>query len=349
MNPAELRRVPSDLLLTAVRQTLVHERRWMVDFLATLSEIDARRLYLMAGAPDLFRYLVEKLGIAEPSASKRIAAARVMRRFPAAGSMLLSGETHLSGIYLVAKRLNDDNASSLLESLKGKTRNQVEEQMARLFPEEEKRPWVRPLPPLPSAAPPIAEVVIPDPRPASSPAPMSPPLQTTAPLFSTAPSSAIQAPLGEGNQRTFLNADAIRLAVTVQRETYDILERLVRLSPGQPLAKILHDAVCLLEQKKNPALRAERAQARTVHVREPLPAALRHQIFNRDKAQCTFVGPDSVRCPARENLHIDHIIPVAKGGTNHPANLRLRCAGHNLWGAIEEFGLKFMNEKMSEK
>jgi 5-methylcytosine-specific restriction endonuclease McrA len=41
-------------------------------------------------------------------------------------------------------------------------------------------------------------------------------------------------------------------------------------------------------------------------------------IFVRDGAAC-------VHCGADEDLTIDHIIPVAAGGTDDPANLQVLC------------------------
>jgi 5-methylcytosine-specific restriction endonuclease McrA len=60
--------------------------------------------------------------------------------------------------------------------------------------------------------------------------------------------------------------------------------------------------------------------------RESIGAKLRYDILTRDSNRC-------VKCGARggENqLHIDHIIPVSKGGTNTPSNLQTLCERCNL-------------------
>lgn len=62
--------------------------------------------------------------------------------------------------------------------------------------------------------------------------------------------------------------------------------------------------------------------------RRPIPAGLRYQILQRDGFRCCTCG----RSPVQHGvvLHVDHIVAVAKGGTNEPSNLRALCAECNL-------------------
>jgi hypothetical protein len=63
--------------------------------------------------------------------------------------------------------------------------------------------------------------------------------------------------------------------------------------------------------------------------REPVPAALRLQIFTRDDFTCQICS----NSPAFEHglkLHVDHIVPVSLGGGREPSNLRTLCARCNL-------------------
>jgi hypothetical protein len=54
-----------------------------------------------------------------------------------------------------------------------------------------------------------------------------------------------------------------------------------------------------------------------------IPRRLRHEVLQRDGSRCTKCGSDS-------NLHVDHILPVAKGGLTQLENLQILCALHNL-------------------
>lgn len=59
--------------------------------------------------------------------------------------------------------------------------------------------------------------------------------------------------------------------------------------------------------------------------RQPLSRSLRFQILRRDNHACRYCGaaaPDA-------KLTVDHVVPVALGGTDDPANLVTACQGCN--------------------
>lgn len=71
--------------------------------------------------------------------------------------------------------------------------------------------------------------------------------------------------------------------------------------------------------------------------RKIMTDSLRYDIFKRDKFRCVLCGrtaQDGVK------LHVDHIIPVSKGGKTTPSNLRTLCETCNLGkrDKYDEFG-----------
>jgi hypothetical protein len=58
--------------------------------------------------------------------------------------------------------------------------------------------------------------------------------------------------------------------------------------------------------------------AKTRPAPEPVPEEVKHEVWRRDQGRC-------VDCGSRENLELNHIIPLAKGGANSVRNLELRC------------------------
>jgi hypothetical protein len=52
---------------------------------------------------------------------------------------------------------------------------------------------------------------------------------------------------------------------------------------------------------------------------------LRFEVLRRDGFRCTYCGAT----PAEAELHIDHVVPVALGGTDIPENLTTACADCN--------------------
>jgi hypothetical protein len=60
--------------------------------------------------------------------------------------------------------------------------------------------------------------------------------------------------------------------------------------------------------------------------RVPIPAAIRRQVYARDGFRCVYCG----RGGRSLRLTIDHVYPVALGGTNDIANLVTACRACNL-------------------
>jgi len=62
------------------------------------------------------------------------------------------------------------------------------------------------------------------------------------------------------------------------------------------------------------------------YMRNEIPCGIRFKVLERDSFTCQYCGmsaPDVV-------LHVDHIKPVSKGGTNDMDNLITACAACNL-------------------
>ena len=76
--------------------------------------------------------------------------------------------------------------------------------------------------------------------------------------------------------------------------------------------------------------------------RKSIPRQLRHQVFQRDGYRCRECGATNKQA----RLHVDHIKPVAKGGTNDLSNLQTLCEDCNRAKYTDEWigGLNISNE-----
>ena len=64
--------------------------------------------------------------------------------------------------------------------------------------------------------------------------------------------------------------------------------------------------------------------------RRHIPVAVRRLVWQRDAGRCCYRDPlTGRRCTSSHLLQIDHLLPVAQGGGEDPANLRLACFAHH--------------------
>ncbi|MEQ8570997.1 MAG: hypothetical protein RMA76_39060 [Deltaproteobacteria bacterium] len=121
-------------LLSGLREALRAELNSGVQALRFMAEIERRKLYVERGFSSLFRFCVEGLGLTEDQACRRVAVVRAARRVPEVFQMIATGELHMTGVAKLSKFMNDDNAHSLVEQAKNKSKAGVEMLIATEFP-----------------------------------------------------------------------------------------------------------------------------------------------------------------------------------------------------------------------
>src|SRR5450631_2710874 len=133
-------------LLAGLSRLVQRSNELTGDLLAHLAELEERMLHLTLGFSSSFAYCVEALGLSEGAAGRRVAAARVCRRFPEAFELVARGDLHLSALCGLAPHLNPENATELFAACRRKTRRQVEELLVARFPKPDVREQIRRLP-----------------------------------------------------------------------------------------------------------------------------------------------------------------------------------------------------------
>ena len=89
--------------------------------------------------------------------------------------------------------------------------------------------------------------------------------------------------------------------------------------------KIVYDEERELTSIRTAVLNLEAAAEfqRSGPKRQPISDDVKTLVWNRDGGAC-------VRCGSAERLHFDHVIPVAKGGSDDAVNIQLLCQTCNL-------------------
>src|SRR5262245_7106865 len=147
--------IPDDELLRRLSQLLGDSRRVEADLVAHIGEVDARRLYAREASPSMYSYCTQVLHLSEAEAYLRINAARATRRHPILFTMLRDGRLHLTGIVKLAPHLTDENRDVLLARATHRSKHQIEELLAELFPRPDAPALMRKLP---QRQPTVAEV-----------------------------------------------------------------------------------------------------------------------------------------------------------------------------------------------
>jgi 5-methylcytosine-specific restriction endonuclease McrA len=91
---------------------------------------------------------------------------------------------------------------------------------------------------------------------------------------------------------------------------------------------------------------ASNIATRSENARRHISRETRRAVFARDGVQCTYVDAEGHRCPARGFLELDHVHAKALGGSDAPANLRVRCRVHNHQHAEQTFGREYVEERI---
>ena len=119
-------------LVERLSSRLQNEKRELVLFLIELADFDARKLALELGYPSTLSCLVRELGLSESSACRRIAAARLLARFPQATRYLLANRLTLMGLVALKDVLEDANADELLERAAGLSEPDLRQLVTRI-------------------------------------------------------------------------------------------------------------------------------------------------------------------------------------------------------------------------
>jgi 5-methylcytosine-specific restriction endonuclease McrA len=317
-------------LLAAVHRLATDERHATVRLIASLAELDARRLYLAEGYSSLFTYCTQVLKLSEHAAYARIEAARAVRSYPVLLERLEAGDITLTTIGLLAPHLTTDNHQHLIELAQHKSKREIEHLVATLRPQPPVMSAIRKLPPsVPARSRPSASTSA-----------------TTSPLtWAESAEPFITKREAKPPALKSLDAERYKVQFTVTRDTCEKLRRVQDLMrhtcPTGDVAIVFERALTML------LAHLERTKlAQVSHPREPrsattgsrqIPAAVRRAVWKRDNGQCAFVGTRG-RCTERGFLEFHHVVPFADGGTAVAGNIQLRCRAHNQYESDHWFG-----------
>ena len=324
-------------LLYLLAELVAKGRENDAKIVAVIAEVDRRRLYLPAGYTSMKTYCIETLGLSEDAAFKRLQVARAVDEFPVVLEMLADGRLHLTGARMVVPHLTSENAVDLLTAVTFKTKAEIEQLLRERFSdpdlltvdrrslEDELAPGQ--VDPLVAGADFLPAVSTDPPKPQLAPGQVAPERRVNL--------APRRVPL-----------DLLPVSHDRIRDAKELLgHELPSGDDALVVDRALAEMVARLRKRKSGVCRTRRCQTPPSDNPRHIPKRVKAAIWERDGAQCTFVGNTGHRCATRKYLEFDHIEPVARGGTSTVENLRLRCGAHNQFEAERTFGKGFMEQR----
>jgi len=292
-------------------------RRVEAELLDHLQEADRTRLYLHRGHGSLFRYVADELGFSDPVTSNMIAVARKAMEIPKMKEEIRKGNLGIAKLRKVCRVIDKENQDVWIDTASTSSTRDLELKVAECNENH-------------------------------------------------VPKASVRA----------IAKNTLRLSLDISsesREKLDQLRDILASKKGRDctLQEVLDFALEATLDKHDPIRKAERSEKRkaknneipsepnenekntpevksTCHVtyrprRKSLPQHVVNQVNSRDKRRCTYVGPGSKRCTQTRWLHFHHVLPVSKGGTNHPDNLATVCNRHHRLIHQRSVGVQFQS------
>jgi hypothetical protein len=307
MNIHQIRALSDKDLISGLRNKVIEERKNMTEVLEFLREVDRRRLYAEWSCSSLWEFCTKELKYSSGATSRRIAAMRLLRDLPELKEDLESGKQNLSSLGQAQKFFNAQEKATDKKLTSEQKRDVLEQIEGKSTREVEKD---------------LLEL-------------------------SSAPTE-----IKHPEKKRAIDKSHTELRLVLDAELLEKLDRIQALrSHADPsfsyielLKFMASDILKRLDPTEKEKTKAEKARSHPTPGVKPksriaIPASTKRQVWVRDQGKCTFKDCNSTRF-----LEIDHIVPVALGGSSDSSNLRLRCRGHNQRYAVSVYGVEKMQE-----
>lgn len=351
----DLKSFGDNQLLANLENHFALERRLTRTILLHLKEVHARRLYAKRGFPNIFWMLVKHFKQSETAANQRVKALELMLAVPMVEERIVSGELNLSTLAMAQrhisqqekitkKKLSKEEKAEIVESISAKTMTEAEIELFKLLPES-------------ASAPRTVERRVSEDGVRMS-ITMSNKMHANmvrlqeiwAHVDSTMDPVNV---IGRAFEIALNKVDPLRRkARTEKRKTKDGEQKAHKPKNFDPhdskaekasnTSQSFADSAkhCVSEdaaKDKNPIKKVTIKQ--TFKRPNYYSKELDRQLWQRAGGRCEWIDPSTgKRCDCSFGVQREHVIPIARGGTNDLSNLQLLCRTHNLLRAREVFG-----------
>ena len=352
MKTTDIRKLSDSELLEQTEKAVLVERESTNLVLDHLREIQSRRLYARLGFSSMFEYCTQHLKYCNSGAQLRIDAMRLSLELPEIKESLEKGDLSLSVIGSFQKfvrhekqkdkKYSREEKQELLKQVESKSRVEAEKVFAEISPEAFPKEKVKILNETQSELRLVADEEL-----MELIAEMKAKLQqkgSTDPSYAEIFKCGLRKALkkekgfaGPGATSPKEMGGAINGVSKAFARPNSTSSAEVKVGAKNAAGKTFTSSGATSPEEVRSSYKPSRTSRVYISVSSKKTA------FSRAGEQCTYFSElTGKRCTEKHFLQVEHIIPVAMGGSSDQENLTVLCACHNRLSAIDSFGMEKM-------
>ncbi len=298
---SNLKNISKEDLLVKTENLVQTERKIMHLVLTHILEIMDRKLYADLGFDSMYTMMTKKFGYSEPSALRRIDAAKLLKKVPEVADRLMSGALNLSQAVQLQKCLaseamkgesvSETRTHEILEKLENCNGFETKQLLAQEFDMPLK----------------IQEII----RPQKD------------------ESVRLELTFTKVEFEELKKAKSLLSHIAHSGSWAEVITVMARKFNQSKAGKSTLGSATEPKGSKSESDPAPSAIKNRPHI----SVHLKRKLYAEAQDCCQYQSPDGTRCGSKFQIQIDHVTPFTWGGKSSAENLRLLCRTHNLLAA----------------